>query len=89
MFATHNGTMYNDTNLRNRIWNPIIQGIGLPSKYTPHISRAFFITASGDNGVPEITLREWVGHTDTDLIRKVYARKMKESEHMNDIKLVA
>ena len=89
MFATHNGTMYNDTNFRNRIWNTIIQGIGLPSKYTPHISRAFFITASCDNGVPEITLREWVGHTDTDLIRKVYARKMKESEHMNDIKLVA
>lgn len=73
VFCTRNGTPLDHHNVTKRIWNPLLNQLGLPRRkpYQTRHTAATLWLAAGEN--PEWIARQ-MGHSTTEMLFRVYSR---------------
>jgi len=89
LFCTTEGNLLNHANLSNRVWRPALERAGIP--YRPMIqTRHSFATTALSLGENPLWIANVMGHRDTDMIIRVYAKYVKnafsrDGNALNDI----
>jgi integrase len=83
LFCTTTGSQINHANLSNRVWRPALEKAGI--LYRPMIqTRHTFATTAISLGENPLWIAHIMGHRDTDMVIKVYAKYLKNAAGNTD-----
>jgi integrase len=88
LFCTTNGHLLNHANLCNRVWTPVLKEAGL--SYRPMIqTRHSFASAALSLGENPLWIARTMGHRDTDMVIRVYAKYATNAANQLDGKALS
>lgn len=73
VFVSRSGTRLSESNLRQRIFKPLIQKAGLPTVLRIHDLRHFFASYNLSRGVPVTVVSKVMGHASPAVTHAIYA----------------
>lgn len=83
LFCTTKGNQLNHANLCNRVWAPALKKAGVP--YRPMIqTRHSFATTALSLGENPLWIARTMGHRDTDMVIRVYAKFVSNAVNQFD-----
>jgi integrase len=83
LFCTETGCCINHANLSNRVWKPALIRAGIP--YRPMIqTRHSFATTALSLGENPLWIADVMGHSDTQMVLRIYAKFVKNAVNSND-----
>ena len=78
-FCSANGKQIHPSNLRRRIWIPALEEAGLEVREMKQ-TRHSFATISLSSGKNPLWIAKVMGHRNTDMVIKVYAKYVEETD---------
>lgn len=72
LYPTPNGKPYNKDTLRDKVWKPCMESLGLPDDLTPHSARHTFGTRLSKAKVSPEDIQKVIGHADYSTTANTY-----------------
>lgn len=79
LYADENGKPYNKDKFRRRVWQPVIDALGLPEDLTPYSARHTCATRLSAAGVPAEDIQKIIGHANYSVTANTYINQDVET----------
>lgn len=89
LFCTKNGKQINPNNLRNRVWVKALKKASIPYRPMIQTRHSFATTTAFSLGENPLWIAGVMGHRDTEMIIKVYAKYVENISDTTDGKALS